>query len=170
MAKARKRKPVENSYSAAEYDNPWVSKDKFDEKYPSLRPLTDGWVNLRRSSRLDVVAGYESLSAVHDDALHQAQSGKGKERHSSGEAFDEQPIVSICEDLGSSQFAIGQAVKKSRESLRLPYDRARAELLGAINYLSAAVIVLDRANQTISLDDDDSDTYDPAAAHGKASK
>jgi len=92
-----------------------------------------------------VASGYESLAAVLDQALEQAQGGKGAERHASGEPFVEQPIVSICEDLGGPQFAIGQAQKKSREALRLPHHRARAELLGAINYLAAAVIVLDRA-------------------------
>jgi hypothetical protein len=95
-------------------------------------------------TRLAVVPGYEELAAVLDGALHQAQSGKGYERHASGEPFHEQQIVRICEDLGSTQFAIGQARKKSRESLRLPHDRARAELLGAINYLAAAVIVIDQ--------------------------
>jgi hypothetical protein len=95
-------------------------------------------------TRLAAAPGYEQLAAVLDEALRQAQAGKGRERHGSGEPFVEQPIVQICEDLGSPQFAIGQARKKSRESLRLPHDRARAELLGAINYLAAAVLVLDR--------------------------
>jgi hypothetical protein len=94
--------------------------------------------------RLPAALGYESLASVLDEALEQAQSGKGKERHSSGEPFVEQPIVAICEDLGSPEFAVGQAHKKSREALRLPRPRARRELLGAINYLAAAVLVLDR--------------------------
>lgn len=96
-------------------------------------------------NRLPVAPGYEPLAAVLDEALAQAQSGKGKERHASGEPFLGQPIISICEELGSGQFAIGQAAKKSRESLRLPPDRARRELLGAINYLAAAVLVIDRS-------------------------
>lgn len=95
-------------------------------------------------TRLPVTPGYESLASVLDEALAHAQSGKGKERHSSGEPFIEQPIVTICEDLGSPQFAVGQAHKKSREALRMGRLAARHELLGAINYLAAAILVLDR--------------------------
>lgn len=89
---------------------------------------------------------YESLARVFDDALEQAQGGKGIERHAGkGERFEDQQIVQLGEWMGSSTvFAIGQACKKSIESTRLPDDRARAELLGAINYLAAAVIVIDR--------------------------
>jgi hypothetical protein len=95
-------------------------------------------------TRLCALPGYESIAVVLDEALAHAQSGKGRERHASGEPFVEQPIVSICEDLGSPQFAIGQAHKKSREALRLGRLAARHELLGAINYLAAAILVLDR--------------------------
>ena len=98
----------------------------------------------RRAARLAARPGYEALAAVLDDALAHAQTGKGHERHASGEPLEQQHTVRICEDLGSTQFAIGQSRKKSRESLRLPHDRARAELLGAINYLALAVIVIDR--------------------------
>jgi hypothetical protein len=34
-------------------------------------------------------------------------------------------------------------MKKAQESTRLPPDRAKAELLGAINYLAAAYLLLD---------------------------
>jgi hypothetical protein len=71
-----------------------------------------------------VALGYESLADVLDRALWQAQHGKGHERHASGESFVDPPIVTICEDRGSGQFAIGQAAKKARESLRLPRDRS----------------------------------------------
>lgn len=137
-------------------DDRWIDEAKHRAPYPPLRPPSaaapkganpdvDGWTNLKPDvGRLAAVPGYETLAAVHDAALHQAQAGKGAERHASGEPFEDQPIVAVCENLGSPQFAIGQAHKKSRESLRLPYERARAELLGAMNYLAAAVIVLDR--------------------------
>ena len=87
---------------------------------------------------------YQALHDILDAAVQQASSGKGKERHASGNAFTDQPIVTIGEQLGSNHFEIGQAIKKARESTRLPPDRAEAELLGAINYLAAAVIVLRR--------------------------
>lgn len=95
-------------------------------------------------TRLDVQPGYESLAAVLDAALAQAQSGKGRERHSSGEAFENQPIVVLNEFLGSNHGALFQACKKARESARLPPEQALVDLLGAINYLCAAVIILQR--------------------------
>lgn len=97
--------------------------------------------------RAPVTPGFEVLAAVLDEALQQAQAGKGVERHSRpGEAYQDQQIVQLGEWMGQSTvFAIGQACKKALESTRLEPDRARAELLGAINYLAAAVIVLDRA-------------------------
>lgn len=99
-------------------------------------------------ARLPVVPGYEQLAAVLDEALVQAQTGKGRDRHSSGEPFHDQQIVQLGEWMGASTaFAIGQACKKSLESTRLDPDRARAELLGAINYLAAAVLVIDRRDR-----------------------
>lgn len=95
--------------------------------------------------RAVIAPGYETLAEVLDAALEQAQAGKGKERHASdGEAFGDQQIVQLGEWMGSTHFEIGQAAKKAIESTRLPPDRAEAELLGAINYLAAAVIVLRR--------------------------
>jgi len=97
-------------------------------------------------TRLAAAPGYESLAAVLDQALHQAQSGKGRERHAAaGEAFEDQQIVQLGEWMaGSTVFAVGQACKKAIESTRLEPAHARRELLGAVNYLAAAVIVLDR--------------------------
>jgi len=96
--------------------------------------------------RLTVRPEYSELARVLDDAIAQAQDGKGRERHAgAGEAFEDQQIVQLGEWMDSTAFAIGQACKKAIESLRLPPDRARAERLGAINYLAAAVVQLDRA-------------------------
>jgi hypothetical protein len=52
--------------------------------------------------------------------------------------------VQVGEWMNSTAFNIGPACKKAIESTRLPADRARAELLGAINYLAGAVLVIDR--------------------------
>lgn len=97
-------------------------------------------------ARLAAAPGYESLAVVLDQALDQAQAGKGRERHATaGEAFADQQIVQLGEWMaGSTVFAVGQACKKSIESTRLEPAHARRELLGAINYLAAAVIVIDR--------------------------
>lgn len=92
-------------------------------------------------TRLAPLTGYEALASVLDAALAQAQDGKGSERHSRpGEPFVDQQIVQIGEWLGSTHFAVGQAVKKALESARLDDAAAERELLGAINYLAAAVL------------------------------
>ena len=89
--------------------------------------------------------GYESLAAVLDRALMQAAMGKGRDRHAgAGEPFHDQQIVQFGEWMGSTHFAVGQACKKAIESTRLDRDAAVRELLGAINYLAAAVIQLER--------------------------
>lgn len=87
--------------------------------------------------------GYDSLADVLKRAFDQASAGKGKDRHAQGKPFDAQPMQGIC-DLVGPAFALGQAIKKAQESLRLPPDRAVQELLGAINYLAGAVIAMER--------------------------
>jgi hypothetical protein len=49
--------------------------------------------------------------------------------------------------MGSNHFEIGQACKKALESARLSPEKAVAELLGAINYLAAAVILREREHE-----------------------
>lgn len=91
---------------------------------------------------MNVPTGYEPLAAVLAEALEQAAHGKGRERHAQGETpFDRQPICEIARMVGPG-FNVGQAMKKGQEALRLPPGRDVAELLGAINYLAGAVIVL----------------------------
>ena len=97
--------------------------------------------------RLSAIPGYESLAAVLDEALAQAQSGKGSARHACGEPFHEQQIVQLGEWMGNAGFEVGQACKKALESMRLPTDAAIVDLLGAINYLVAAVIVRRRIEE-----------------------
>lgn len=87
---------------------------------------------------------YNNLQSVLDKAFFQASKGKGKERHGENKPFDQQPIFWIEEHFKS--FQLGQAVKKIHESQRLPRDRAIAELLGAINFLAAHVIYLEKEN------------------------
>lgn len=87
---------------------------------------------------------YRYLRRIFADALDQAQSGKGKDRHAlPGENFQDQQIVKLCLWMQSNHGDIFQAAKKAIESTRMEYAAARHELLGAINYLAAAVITLD---------------------------
>lgn len=93
----------------------------------------------------EIKEGYESLADVLERAFDQAANGKGNDRHAQGQPFDQQPMQLLIKLYGPG-FALGQAAKKAQESQRLPYERAVAELLGAINYLAGAVISLDKLN------------------------
>ena len=93
-------------------------------------------------TRVTPKKGYEVLADIHDQALLQAQEGKGTERHVvNGRAFVDQPIVQIGLMVGAGGPA-QQVIKKTQEALRLPFEKAKAELLGAINYAAAVLIVL----------------------------
>lgn len=86
--------------------------------------------------------GYDNLRRVLSLAVDQAATGKGKERHANGKPFDRQPLLEIGRMVGLG-YPLGQAMKKSQEAMRLPPDRAKAELLGAINYLAAAYLLFE---------------------------
>lgn len=84
---------------------------------------------------------YASLRNVFRMAEEQASMGKGKNRHAvDGELFQDQQICEISRRIGIG-FSLGQAVKKIYESDRLDKDASISELLGAINYIAAAIIV-----------------------------
>ena len=86
---------------------------------------------------------YSSLKRVLDMAYEQASSGKGKERHANDDNFEDQPICQIPRYQGSIDFVTGQAIKKCLEVTKLPTVDAKVrELLGAINYIAAGIIVL----------------------------
>ena len=89
---------------------------------------------------------YAPLCRVLNAAYEQAANGKGKERHANNKPFTAQPIMEIARMVGPG-YQLGQAMKKSAESLgmiqRGQPDRAKAELLGAINYLAACVLLIE---------------------------
>ena len=85
---------------------------------------------------------YSDLFEVLREALEQAQEGKGEARHGNGLSFTMQPALTITRAVGLG-FPLGQAMKKIQESQRMDPDAAKRELLGAINYLAAAVLFLD---------------------------
>lgn len=94
--------------------------------------------------QIEVPKGYESLGVVLQMAIMQAACGKGKERHASGEPFEQQKICRISRNTGIA-FALGQVIKKAEECPRLGV-RSVDELLGAINYAAAGCIVLAENN------------------------
>ena len=94
-----------------------------------------------------VVDDYYSLRYVLKMALEQASVGKGKERHATDKPFDRQPMLEIGRMVGPG-FCLGQAIKKAQESSRMEPDAAQRELLGAINYLAGAYLLLEEIEAT----------------------
>lgn len=94
---------------------------------------------------INVEPGYEQLATVLQQALDQSQSGKGKERHANDRQFDRQPIMEIGRMVGLG-YPTGQASKKIQEAVgmtnRGEADRAVNELLGAIIYSAAAILLI----------------------------
>lgn len=83
----------------------------------------------------------ELLRKVLEDAFQQVISGKGAERHG-GEDLLDQPWRWIADAFGEG-FLVGQAVKKAHEASQATtwaQDRWEREMLGAIAYLSLAVL------------------------------
>ncbi|WP_288081574.1 hypothetical protein [Pseudomonas sp.] len=95
--------------------------------------------------RMDV-PGYERLAAVLQAAYDQAAKGKGAERHANDLPFHEQPMQQIARRRGLG-FILGQADKKSEEAQgmleRGQREAWRREILGAIVYLSGALVFTD---------------------------
>ena len=89
---------------------------------------------------------YSDLRRVLDMAFAQASQGKGKERHANGREFDRQPIMELARMHGLG-YPTGQAAKKLQEAhtlLRLRgKEAAIQEILGAINYAAAAVLLIE---------------------------
>lgn len=86
--------------------------------------------------------GYSSVARVLEQAFEQCSNGKGNTRHAiADEPFEEQ-IICWLQRRGYDGTRF-QAAKKIDESLRMNPGAAIKELLGAINYLAATIIVLE---------------------------
>jgi len=89
---------------------------------------------------------YQPLHEVLMQALSQAQDGKGRERHVGADEipFPDQTICHLGRTVGLG-FPLGQAMKKLAEARKLEKLRgpeaAIREILGAINYAAAGVIL-----------------------------
>lgn len=110
----------------------------------------DGTENRGAADKLDAFSiifddpAYASLGRILTRAYAQAATGKGAERHGQGQPFEDQPMQDLIRLYGVG-FALGQAAKKSQESMRLPTkERKVAELLGAIVYISGAIISIEQ--------------------------
>ena len=92
---------------------------------------------------------YSDLKRVLGLALEQASGGKGAQRHGQGKPFDRQPMMEISRMLNGSPIGcMYQAIKKTQEASRMDVDAARRELLGAINYLAGAYLLLEESAST----------------------
>ena len=88
---------------------------------------------------------YGPLADVLKEAFDQAAKGKGAERHADNKPFVDQPIFTVAGRHGVG-FLLGQAEKKIGEAEGLNErggpPAAVPDLLGAINYIAAAIIWL----------------------------
>jgi len=86
--------------------------------------------------------GYDGLRQIVLDAVGRAAIGKGKERHASGEDFEDQQICQIPRWQKSIHGLLFQVTKKAMEIERLPTLEAQIkELQDIIIYSAAAIIV-----------------------------
>lgn len=121
-----------------------VAKTTGEEKATGEENVTGEAIStIKPVEMLNVREGYESLADVLTAAIDQAQNGKGNARHQVGDvSFKNQPICDLARLYGTG-YNFGQAAKKAHETNQLESKEAKiAELLGAINYLAAAVIVI----------------------------
>lgn len=87
------------------------------------------------------IPGYETLACVLQAAYEQAAVGKGAERHATGLPFDQQPMQTSSDLLGTDAGLAFQAIKKVREGSAFDeFERFERELLGAINYIAGMII------------------------------
>ena len=94
-----------------------------------------------REIKVQVEEGYEPLFEILVEALNQAQRGKGKQCHAENKPFMQQPIITEGREIGIWGHVF-QVRKKVREAANCQdLDRAITDLLGAINYTAAMVIV-----------------------------
>ena len=99
---------------------------------------------------------YKELDRILGIAWAQAAIGKGVQRHGSDKPFQGQIICEITRRLGLG-FPLGQAWKKTHESLvhLKGGDKYKAmeELYGAINYIAAAILVIEEMPITVKVEE-----------------
>lgn len=129
-----------------EWDKHPLTREPLPESF--ARPASPVGELIGTALARSVEPGYEQLAEVLQTALDQSQRGKGKERHANDRKFDRQPIMEIGRMVGVG-YPTGQASKKTQEAVgmfnRGEADRAVNELLGAIVYSAAAILLIREA-------------------------
>jgi len=144
---------LEKMMATTQYHSEQVDLEEYiAEKAGKAAPIQH-----RRMSEADrTEAMYAPLKRVLMTAYNHAAVGKGRERHANGDDFINQDIMAIARVHGIG-FQTGQAEKKVREShgmmAREDFRAARSELLGAINYLAAAYLLIEEKERDLKLDD-----------------
>ena len=144
---------LEKMMATTQYHSEKVDIEEYiNEKAGKATPI-----QYRRMSEADrTEAMYAPLKRVLMTAYNHAAVGKGRERHANGGDFLNQDIMAIARAHGIG-FQTGQAEKKVREShgmiAREDFRSAKAELLGAINYLAAAYLLIEEKERDLKLDD-----------------
>lgn len=104
----------------------------------------------------------EHFHQVLKDAAAQVFEGKGNDRHGHGISFENQPWKLITDNVGTG-FVIGQAIKKlmelksfvpkdtSEQEIQRAYLAWRREALGAIVYITMAVMYTDFLSENNSV-------------------
>lgn len=126
---------------AANLSEVLLSQEDLVDDYvdPYDQPVSEKPIPLRKPGP------YALLEAILENAYEQAAFGKGKDRHANGKPFDRQPIMEIARMVGVG-YQTGQAMKKCQEATSMAargeQEAAISELLGAINYCAAAVLLI----------------------------
>lgn len=88
--------------------------------------------------------GYGDLARILSGAFDQSAHGKGKQRHSNGRPFREQPIMALARLTGIDAHAY-QISKKATEASAMfkrgDLEAAMAEFRGVIVYAAAAILL-----------------------------
>ena len=104
-----------------------------------------GWPTGKVVGRVPFKAeGYEALARILSGAFDQSAHGKGKQRHSNGRPFEEQPIMALARLTGIDAHAY-QISKKATEAAAMfkrgDLEAAMAEFRDVIVYAAAAILL-----------------------------
>lgn len=130
---ASDRKPADDSFDKVYLQRP-------DPAWPTPREPVE-----KKAGRTRFQAeGYEDLARILSGAFDQSAHGKGKQRHSNGRPFNEQPIMALARLTGIDAHAY-QISKKATEAAAMfkrgDLEAAMAEFRGVIVYAAAAILL-----------------------------